>query len=151
MTSAEKAYAAGLFDGEGCIVISHRAQGQRGRVYGLRVQVCMSSEPTIQWLSQRFGGSCRPVNAPSRTGRGRKPVWVWAVNSRRAERFLCAIRPYMVTKAAEADVALAFQSRLTLAGVGRGGMSEAEHDVRLGMVDQLKALRHGDGQRFTVR
>lgn len=112
---AEVAWTAGILDGEGCIHIircrPRRNEGKSGRPvsafrYVLRVQVGGTDEAMIKQLHSLWGGT--------RSGRGRRLksgrlAYTWTVGSLRAEQVLRALRPYLITKAAQADVALEFR------------------------------------------
>ncbi len=117
-TVAETAWAAGIVDGEGCIHISRGCTKTRRRLrlgkwvsgtrydYRLIVKVKMTHAPTIRRLGALFPASAiygqklgKPHYSP--------PLSVqW--NNRKARQFLLAIRPYLFTKAREADLALLY-------------------------------------------
>jgi hypothetical protein len=113
------AWAAGFIDGEGCITIRHA----RGRYYQVLVTVGQSG-PTgkagLDRLSCLFGGSVR--QAPARKLGQYLDAWTWGIVSLQADACLRRIRPFLVVKAAEADIALQFRqyvlnpgSRVTVA------------------------------------
>lgn len=97
------AWAAGLIDGEGCVLIAKRS----GRDYQLRLTVAMVHKPTLDRLQSTFGfGNVRP-HVGSRP-EGWRQKWVWCISARQALTVLELVRPFMTTKAAEADIALQF-------------------------------------------
>jgi hypothetical protein len=107
----DKAYVAGIFDGEGCITVSRVTDNSR--VYRAQIRVAMTDEDTILWLQSVFGG-CK-----SRTQRNvlpnTKPMHIWALhNSRMIVAFLEAILPYLRLKRrrAELTISLAKMTRL---------------------------------------
>jgi len=109
LTEPELAYAAGFFDGEGHIAIHRNCRGQSVRYY---VQ-CMVSQGTVDVLAvlaAHFGGNVRKAKSPS------GPRWDWQITTAQAAAFLRAIRPYLIVKAAEADVALQLQSTMGACG-----------------------------------
>ncbi|GAI94911.1 unnamed protein product, partial [marine sediment metagenome] len=83
MNEVDLAYAAGLFDGEGCISISRK---QRGRYFDLicRVGICDKEVPTL--LQKQFGGSVYESHRD-----GLKTSWQWTVCSKNALSFLEAV------------------------------------------------------------
>lgn len=89
----QDAWCAGLIDGEGSIGI-----------YGgkIMLRVVMTDEHTIRTLQARLGG---PVRRWERAA-PRMTVWRWYCRSRDLLAVLKRLRPYLVTKAVEADAAI---------------------------------------------
>jgi len=100
MTDVEKAYIAGLFDGEGTVgyyfktsLGYHRAQ----------VAIYNYDPRVMVWLRKRlpFGS----VVSSNQGKRKKHKGWAWSVNRRRrVESFLRLIRPYLVVKANQVDL-----------------------------------------------
>ncbi len=138
-TQTELAYAAGLFDGEGCINIYHHRAREEGPLYEvLRITVAMTSRTTVEWLGATFGG---PIHSKPSTPKHRE-LWVWALNAKKAGRFLQLIRPYLKTKATECWLALEYLSQRTLYGGKRKGLPEEELALREGYLLALKTAKH---------
>lgn len=97
-------YAAGFFDGEGSVLIQ-----KPGRTcsYRLRVSASQTTVEPIEWLRQRWGGSVRIRKAKE----NRKTVWEWAITTQLALKFLTDVRPFLLVKREQADIAIEFQSR----------------------------------------
>lgn len=101
----DKAYAAGILDGEGCIQICPNSRGKNGHY--LRVEVVNTNARLLQWLKERFGGN---VQARGQLDvRATKPLFVWSTASRVSAAFLRTVRPYLIVKATEADCGLLLQ------------------------------------------
>ena len=115
MEKTDLAYMAGLFDGEGCIHIAklRRPESKRGCHFGLVATIGMTSEFLLELYRSQFGGSvyCYP-----RLKGNRRPCWQWIIRSRQAVAFLKAIRPYLLLKANEADLAIEFQGAMHVGG-----------------------------------
>lgn len=97
----ELAYAAGVIDGEGCIRIAGKT-GQQAPY--LVVIVSNTNELLLLWFKQRWGGDIqkkRDCKNPRR-----KPSYDWRIGYTRALNFIQAIRPYLVIKQPQADLAL---------------------------------------------
>lgn len=140
----ELAYAAGVVDGEGCI----SAYSLRGcRHVAVQVTVANTDPRMLNWLQRRWPGyiHCRPVSAGARNAN--KALWTWALQAKKAERFLIDIRDFLVIKQEQADLALEIR-RLTSSawsGQSRNGRQEVPEEVaarRLELVAQLKAEKH---------
>lgn len=87
------AYAAGFFDGEGCISLARSTPGR----YCLQVHVGNNNRDVLDSYQSRFGGS---------VGLRSSGLYIWAIYSDNAERFLSAIFPYLRVKRGEAEAAL---------------------------------------------
>jgi hypothetical protein len=92
------AWTAGVLDGEGCIRINRSK-------WFLALSVVNTDQKMIFRLKELFGaGSIYYGKAkPPRAAR-----WIWSVSSNEAASVLRAVRPYLVTKQAQADLALKF-------------------------------------------
>lgn len=100
------AWAAGIIDGEGCLRIKkqHSPTHRLNPWYGMALRVKMIHAPAIRRLHEIFGvGSVRPE---PRTNK--RTLWVWEVSTDQAAMVLRKIRPYLIVKAAEADLLLEF-------------------------------------------
>src|SRR5579859_7090895 len=111
LTEEQKAYAAGLFDGEGSIQIAKGSRKDRPTsiYYRSRVDLAMTHKPTVEWLHSVFGGHFAVRLRGPYTNSNNvkyKPIWRWAIESASAADFLRTIRPYLITKAEQADIAL---------------------------------------------
>lgn len=101
-TESDKAYAAGLFDGEGSINID---KPRTNKGYSLKVSVAQITPQAPAWLKTRWGGSTREY--ATRKG---KPLYTWAAVSMCASGFLSDIAPYLLIKQNQALLAIEFQS-----------------------------------------
>lgn len=91
LPAAEAAYAAGIVDGEGCIIIARH----RGRTTPT-VSVSNTNRPLLEWLRERFGGSIHRVR---RLERHHKPRWYWScAGITRTLGLAEALLPYMIVK-----------------------------------------------------
>lgn len=105
------AWAAGIIDGEGCISIAHlRYRDGRWRrdTYALKVEVTNTDRRMPAKLQDIFGGTVRSKDCRSRKANWR-PAWRWTVCAASAERCLRFVRPWLVTKAEQADVAFRYR------------------------------------------
>lgn len=113
---ADEAYAAGFFDGEGniTIAVNRNVRGARGDIYNMRVGASQNNPAPLLWLRDRWGGTIHAMKRRTDTGNITHQWWIFA---RSAEKFLTAVRPYLIVKAERADIALAFQSEKYRTGV----------------------------------
>lgn len=106
------AWAAGLFDGEGCISIGYIRPSRRKDIvnpsYRLTVKVTMGCQQTVRCFGEvvRAGSFQNHASKKARVNSS----YSWVAMSRKAEMVLKLLRPHLVTKAREADVGLRFMA-----------------------------------------
>jgi hypothetical protein len=95
MTRAEQvAWAAGLFEGEGCFTMTARKRTPRASMY-------MTDEETVRRFHAIMGvGSVTATNPPSRPAH-HKPQWMWCANGKDVETVLCLLRPFLSSRRLE--------------------------------------------------
>ena len=91
MTVTQRAWAAGIIDGEGCILATETKAG-----CALRLTVRMVHKPTIKQLSLLFGGKVTRIVTTHRT------AWQWMRAGQQAAEVLRLVEPYLLTKREEA-------------------------------------------------
>lgn len=107
LLETERAYAAGLFDGEGCVELFMRSSGRnkKGNVdNSLRAALSITGKDQrpLQWLLETFGGY---IQQHTHTGRGDKnPVGRWMVTASAADVFAEAIHPYLRVKKEQIEI-----------------------------------------------
>lgn len=135
MQEADHAWAAGFFDGEGCIDVG-RNNGARQR-HLPRLTVGNTNLAALERLKAILGGSISRRSP----GRGeRRPVWAWQVSGAKGvSEALAMMQPYLTVKLAEAEV----MADLLLT-FGRPGvkLTEAEHAYREASAQRLRDLKH---------
>lgn len=104
-------YAAGLFDGEGCIHIAKQTHpgSRQGYVYRLVVSVAQNHLRSLIDFQDFVGipGRLYPVK---RQGSANRDAYTLTYDGGTAEALLRVLQPYLGRKADEAAVALAFQT-----------------------------------------
>jgi len=93
----ELAYMAGIIDGEGSISISGKGV--------LTMSIFMTHKETIAWLAKKLGA--RTVFT-SRTKLARKDAYSINICGKNAKAIIEQIKPYMITKKAQAELAMAY-------------------------------------------
>lgn len=121
-------WAAGFFDGEGCIAIEPRKSGKSVSYY-LTAQVSQNDVRPLEELRSRFGGS---VTSASRTSNDRCSRW--RVSGLKAEAFLVRIFPHLLVRRERARRALAIRALV-------GSRSDR-------FTDAQRAARHQAYERF---
>ena len=131
-----EAYAAGMLDGEGCIYISPGTTHQ----HQLSVVFSQTDSRSLEFLAYRYGGRVRPGKV---TSAGR-PTYQWHLTGKSAMDFLSSVRPYLIIKEEQADIAARWP---TWKGWGAGSRGAPRHlpqeirDDRENLRQELLALR----------
>ncbi len=103
LTETEKAYLAGLFDGDGCVVIAKmKLPGRPNPAYCLTVQYAQKESSILDRWQKRLGMGA--VYHKRKAG-----TCEWTMNGTDAETFLRLILPYLDLKRAEAEIGLRFR------------------------------------------
>ncbi len=98
----DKAYIAGLFDGEGSIYYKKLKQTRHNRpgkpvhnVWSIRMEIAMTDYSVLVWLYEVLGvGKLNPRKVKP----GRKKQWRWRCTHRDAYYVCCLIWPWSHTK-----------------------------------------------------
>ncbi len=147
----EAAYAAGFFDGEGCIAIacqpSRMARGKRSHKprYWLNVSLSQNDPAPLVWMKDRFGGAVRFRRGKRSYDQGEYQRWDWVASTAAALIFLRTVRPFLIVKASQAD--LAFQFAETVVPNRRNTPS----DVQTCRADLFSRMRSAKHQEFAPR
>jgi hypothetical protein len=104
MNKTERAWLAGIIDGEGSISISdHR---KKGRWFRLDLDVGMTHRETIYRIQTLTGRGNIDLREPKKEEHSQ--CWIWRVSGPDAQAILKEIKPYLVTKRDHAETALEF-------------------------------------------
>lgn len=135
MEEARLAYCAGLFDGEGCILLAkhHTYQGKKETTYGrqpnfryrMDIRLNQTRPESVWFLQDVLGGTVyflRKSHGPNKekiyAGR-----WTWEMADAVAARTLEKLLPYLLIKKPEAELAIKFQASKFPAVQLHGGRS----------------------------
>jgi len=129
MKGTEKAYAAGLIDGEGCI---HAVDAKRSHHCALIVSVTNTDLDMLFWLQERWGGHVK-LHGPASHKRNCKTTWQWAITSKAAEKLLRDIYPYLRTKRLRAELGFRLRALIGKRGDFDPARYEAQQDVKVAL------------------
>lgn len=103
-------YVAGLFDGEGWVRISTWQKPSSIHVrYSVHGGINMCHRPIIESLHAQFGGHFYVQPRPNPKHR---TLYAWVFASKQGRGVLRLMRPHLVVKAAEVDLALELQDSI---------------------------------------
>ena len=99
-TNTEKAYLAGVVDGEGSICLALKKAGN----LSFRLQIANTDLRLMDWLTTYVGGHSYRVER--KYASRHKPCYQWMVSGDEASAILVAILPYLHLKAEQAGLAI---------------------------------------------
>ena len=103
LTEIEKAYLAGLFDGEGCVGYYKRMTKQVP-YHSASLHVCMTDPRPVQWVMDKVSYGKISISYKANS---RRTVYSWQLcNKPQIQEVLEAIRPYLIVKGDQVDVIL---------------------------------------------
>ena len=98
MTETERAYIAGLFDGEGSVDYAQRWEKRtkgKYKVWRIHCEISMTDKYVIEWLCEVLGfGTVRPKKVKE----GMKLQWRWRCGFRDAYSFAKIVWPHAQVK-----------------------------------------------------
>lgn len=111
-SETDYAWAAGIIDGEGAILMTRNAPGTNRRKtlsFQVRISVRMTHNETIRRLGRIFGGTIK--GAKARDPKRHRPTLDWYVGDLLTVDVLTKVLPYLTTKREQADLVLEFRQR----------------------------------------
>jgi len=97
-------WAAGFFDGEGCIRINKPTKRNLGN---LCVTISNTDEAVVRWFQKKWPGYFKPYKNGKR--KNRKPAFMWVVAAFKAVAFLKYIQPYVKRGITKTKIRLAIE------------------------------------------
>lgn len=144
LSEPQRAYFAGLIDGEGYITAVWRAKCGAGRqnhtTFYIQIAVTMVERAPLDALSAAFGGKVYALKAENERWR---PAFRYQVTGAIAETVIEAIRPYLLIKGRQADKCMELRSVRLEGGRStpeRRAEKEVEFDRRRKLIDEIRAL-----------
>ena len=136
LSETDKAYAAGIIDGEGCICIRHK----RNQKNVNSVDITMCERETIEYMAKLMGSKVHTI-----VGEGtlKRPRYTTALHSQKARDFLVEILPYLRNKRAEATLFLDFGVLGAFKHYSRGGVPLEVQSTRDTIARMLKNAKRG--------
>ncbi|MFH1726221.1 MAG: LAGLIDADG family homing endonuclease [Elusimicrobiota bacterium] len=141
MAETDKAYLAGLIDGEGTITLTRHHRNQFPQP---RVSISNNSLELLEWVRERLGCGNIIRRSPRKEHHGKSYVWqVQLAGS--ALKVLREIRPYLVLKRRHADLLLEDYKACT---PRNGKYSPSMLAAKRGLVGQIRRLNQTGRSRF---
>lgn len=101
MTEVDRAYIAGLFDGEGSVSFVFK-KAKNGKRYGkLYARISNTDRKVLEWIKETLGfGFIVSTKMPKPNC---KPCYDFVVAYEKARKFLAIVQPYLKIKAGSVD------------------------------------------------
>lgn len=151
VSALDASYAAGFFDGEGCVAIYERAARHSGEGavspnFYVTVNMTNTHLGVLQHIRERIGGTV----ANFVRGKGkRRATYRWIASSKEASHILNILLPHVVVKREQILVALEFNrlvqeriNRLHTGILGKPPLSSQEIAQRRALAAKIKALKN---------
>ncbi|MDP3769264.1 MAG: hypothetical protein Q8S13_14725, partial [Dehalococcoidia bacterium] len=134
LTTRERAYIAGIIDGEGCVRIASFTH------FAMVIFVVNTHLGLLEWLRGKLGGSLNELrNRPD----GQKQVWRWNASTLRAISILRLVIDDMIVKRRQAEIMLAFYDAIPVyKETHPGGISLPLGEPLASLYAELRALNH---------
>lgn len=115
LSETQIAYLAGIFDGEGSVFLRRQFNKTgRQRTYSLLITVVVGTHrEAVEAIAAMVGS--KPMEKVNDKG-NKRPAWRVRLHGRQARDYLIAIRPYLLMKDKQADLAIEFQSQKLFRG-----------------------------------
>lgn len=119
LTETQKAYIAGLFDGEGSIVITYREQSNGSRSVYWHMRINNTFYALHEWLMEALGAG--------RIVRTTGQVYAWYMSSHvDIIKLLRVLYPYLIIKKEQADICFEFDKTYSHEDVHIGAEGRAK-------------------------
>ena len=103
MTETERAYIAGLFDGEGSVSYYQRKEKRKGKkkaynFWLIRIELSMTDQHVVEWMHETLGFGTVIKRLPTKSWVGKKTQWRWRCGFRDAYSFAKIVWPHVQVK-----------------------------------------------------
>ena len=148
---SQLAYAAGIWDGDGCVFCSERENVSGQNSYVVRMSINLDSKKVIEKLNGLLAGNMGKFS-------GRKDGWYFASSSIKAAESLKRIIPFLLAKKPQAEIAINLQREMTesrnkFRTIGKEGASPVPEVImknRKMMVDKIYQLKEFNSAGFEL-
>ncbi|MGC4395694.1 hypothetical protein [Hydrogenophaga crocea] len=136
-----RAWAAGMLDGDGCISIVKQRYPNRSATYRLVVQITQNCLKTLEHFRECVG-EIGPIHEVTRRISHNKQVYALMYSGPGAVRVVQRLAPHLVRKRAEAEVALSFiENGQVGRRFGARGVPVEIERIRISHYNKLRALK----------
>jgi hypothetical protein len=112
----------------------------------MKICIVNGSPELIGWLQFKLGGT---VSVRRPRSKRHRQTWMWTLMQQRAGELLVVVRPYLVAKTKQADLAIEFMAGF-IDSRGGGGISDGEAARREGLCSRIQDLNRRPGADATA-
>jgi hypothetical protein len=149
LTETEKAYLAGLMDGEGCITIIKCKPARRAAnpSYSLQTSINNTDERVLRYCKEVTGVGSITFFQVTKKKPTWKNLWNWNLRKQDTLDFLIQILPYLITKKRQAELAIEYAEGDVsgINSVTEEVLLRREHYYQI-----IEDLKHRDGSLETT-
>ena len=103
MNEIDRAYTAGLFDGEGSVSYYQRKEKRKGKkkaynYWMIRCELSMTDQYVVEWMHKTLGFGTLTKRLPTKSWKGKKTQWRWRCGYRDALTFAKLLWPHVQVK-----------------------------------------------------
>ena len=143
LTPTQRAYIAGIIDGEGTLSIVHQ-RGEESNRYAVTFRVCNTDKNLLDWMVKTTGigkVTLLPVSKRSETWDrpNIKPLYGWYINANSARWLLPQIKRYLIVKKEQAEITEEWLKRNYHHG---SSITDEENKWKRTMCARMKLLNH---------
>lgn len=148
LSETEKAYLAGLIDGEGCIYMSKsaRSRGRGKPSYALGFAMVMTSKDTIRYCHELTGVGTVCYFPRHKKNEKHRDQWQWMVSKQDTLEMLQQIYPYLRLKQPQAKLAIEYAT-VVCPGWRHGPIPPGLPEKQEAYYVAIKNLKWEDGSR----
>lgn len=142
ISETDKAYAAGIIDGEGSVCIRryvHKTPGHHIPSFSLYVEIRMTNREAVEFIHAVFGG-CLKSKGTTKTG---KVIYDWKIYGNQAADFLRQVIPYLKCKKRQAAIAIRFSEIPCAYGKYNKEEITSQRDNLKSLISRLNQTSHG--------
>jgi hypothetical protein len=146
-TEVEKAYLAGIIDGEGCIYIGNFSANKKTNqcYFHTLITVTSTDESLITWLKEKFGGFIRQYTKNQMAKNCKKIPYTWNLTGKAIDHVCDSVFDYIVIK--KEQIKIMKQMRNTYCDTqhvkGKQGVQHISAEInefRLSLFHKLRSL-----------
>lgn len=139
LTETDKAYIAGIIDGEGCIGYYNRGSHKGVPYHSASVHISMTDPRPIKWLKDKVGYGT--VSFVTKSG-NRRNVYSWQLsNQSELKEFLKTIRPFLLLKGDQVDLLFDLWNVEDTLPKGHGSVTPEVVQYRTDIAAKIKTLK----------
>ena len=117
----DRAYIAGLFDGEACFTFARRMKKRKGAkksypTWDIRIEINMTDQSVIRWVHEVLGCGSFSKKPPGKGQIGKKMQWRWRCSHRDAFHVCCILWPYAHVKLPKIQQIIEHYSKIKMNG-----------------------------------